>query len=76
MICSTSRKGNCYDNAVQESWYHALKTELVYPERFKAPADAISKIFEYIEVFYSRERLHTSLGYKAPAAIESEHLAA
>jgi transposase InsO family protein len=76
MICSMSRKGNCYDNAVQESWYHSLKTELVFHERFKTRAEAISKIFEYIEVFYNRERLHSTLGYKSPAMFESEHLAA
>jgi len=76
MRCSMSRKGNCYDNAVQESWYHTLKTELVFHVRFKTRAEAISKIFEYIEVFYNRERLHSSLGYKAPAVFESERSAA
>jgi len=76
MICSMSRKGNCYDNAVQESWYHSLKTELIFHERFKTRAEAISKIFEYIEVFYNRERLHSTLGYKSPAMFESEHQAA
>ena len=76
MTCSMSRKGNCYDNAVQESWYHTLKTELVFHERFETRAEATSKIFEYIEVFYNRERLHSSLGYKAPAVFESERLAA
>jgi len=76
MICSMSRKGNCYDNAVQESFYHTLKTELVFHERFMTRAEAKAKIFEYIEVFYNRDRLHSTLGYKSPAMFESEHQAA
>lgn len=76
MVCSMSRKGNCYDNAVQESWYHTMKTELVYHEHFATRDEALAKIFQYIEVFYNRERLHSSLGYLAPAQFESKHLAA
>ena len=76
MVCSMSRKGNCYDNAVQESWYHTMKTELVHHEHFATRDEALAKIFQYIEVFYNRERLHSSLGYLAPAQFESKHLAA
>lgn len=66
MIQSMSGKGNCYDNAVAESFFHTLKTELVYFEKYKTKQQAKQSIFEYIEVFYNRERLHSALGYKTP----------
>ena len=55
IICSMSRKGNCYDNAVKESFFHTLKTELVHHERFPSRAAARASLFEYMEVFYNRE---------------------
>lgn len=76
MKCSMSRKANCIDNAVQESWYHTLKTEMVHHEHFRTRAEARAKIFEYIEVFYNRERLHSTLGYMTPVEFENEHVAA
>ena len=70
MICSMSRKGDCWDNAVMESFFATLKTELIYHERFITRKDAKLKIFDYIELFYNRKRRHSSLGYKNPAEYE------
>jgi len=69
---SMSRKGNCYDNAVSESFFHTLKTELVYFEKYDSREDAKLSIFEYIEVYYNRNRIHSSIGYKSPAQFENE----
>lgn len=70
MICSMSRKGNCYDNACMESFFGTLKRELIYGSRFKTRAEARQAIFEYIEVFYNRIRLHSALGYMSPVEYE------
>jgi transposase InsO family protein len=70
--CSMSRKGNCYDNAVMESFWGTLKTELVYHEKYATREQARRSIFEYIEVFYNRVRRHSSLGYLSPEAFEAE----
>jgi len=69
-LCSMSRKGNCYDNALMESFYGTLKTGLVQFEKYRTREEARGSIFEYIEVFYYRVRLHSSLGYKSPAIYE------
>lgn len=69
--CSMSRTGNCYDNAVMESFWGTLKTELVYQEKYKTRQQARQSIFEYIEVFYNRKRRHSSLGYVSPEAFEA-----
>jgi transposase InsO family protein len=69
--CSMSRTGNCYDNAVMESFWSKLKTELVYQEKYKTRAQARQSIFEYMEVFYNRLRRHSSLGYVSPEAFEA-----
>jgi transposase InsO family protein len=68
---SMSRPGNCYDNAVMESFWSTLKHELIYRQRFATRAQAQAAIFEYIECFYNRIRLHSSLGYKSPLDYES-----
>jgi putative transposase len=68
---SMSRRGNCYDNAVIESFWHSLKVELVYRRTFSTRAQAESEIYNYIEVFYNRVRLHSSLGYLSPAVFET-----
>ncbi len=65
------RTGNCYDNAVMESFWGTLKTELVYHEKYKTREEARQSIFEYIEVFYNRTRRHSSLGYVSPEAFEA-----
>ncbi len=69
---SMSRKGNCWDNAPTESFFHTLKTEHIYFESFATKEEARESIFEYIEVFYNRERLHSTLGYKSPVDLERE----
>lgn len=68
--CSMSRKGNCWDNAVAESFFHTLKTELVHHEDYRSRSEAKTSIFEYIEVFYNRQRRHSHLGQIAPLAFE------
>jgi len=67
---SMSRKGNCWDNAVAESFFHTLKTELVYREDFNTHEQAQTAVFEYIEVFYNRQRCHSANGYLAPLVYE------
>lgn len=74
--CSMSRKGNCWDNAVAESFFHTLKTELVHHEDYRSRAEAKASIFEYIEVFYNRQRRHSHIGQVAPLAFEAARLAA
>ena len=67
---SMSRKGDCWDNAVAESFFHTLKTELTHHYDFETRDEARTAIFEYIEVFYNRQRLHSSNGYEAPLVFE------
>jgi transposase InsO family protein len=71
MICSMSGKGDCWDNAVMESFWATLKTELVHHEHYATREQARQSIFEYIEVFYNRQRLHSALGYVSPEAFEA-----
>ena len=66
-----SRKDNCWDNPVAESFFATLKNELVYTRQWRTRAELRDAVFEYIEVFYNRQRLHSSLGYKTPASVES-----
>jgi transposase InsO family protein len=68
---SMSHKGDCWDNAVMESFWSTLKTELVHHQRYATRAEARSSIFEYIEVFYNRKRLHSALGYQSPEMFEA-----
>jgi len=70
MGVSMSRKANCYDNAVAESFFKTIKSELTRKQRFKTQDEAKSAIFEYIEVFYNRKRLHSTLGYLSPMEYE------
>ena len=76
MTSSMSRKGNCWDNAVVESFFHTLKTELIYHCKYKTREEAAQSIFEYIEVFYNRKRRHSTLGYQSPERYEMMALAA
>lgn len=73
ITCSMSRKGNCWDNAVLESFFASLKTECVYQEQFDTREQARLEIFDYIEVFYNRERLHSTLGYFSPWEFENKN---
>lgn len=70
---SMGRTGICWDNAMAESFFAALKNELVYTTAFPTPAHARKAVAEYIEVFYNRQRLHSALDYQAPAHVEAEH---
>ena len=72
LTASMARKGNCYDNAFIESFWSTLKYELVYHHRFATRAQARTAIFDYIETFYNRTRLHSSLDYQSPIDFESK----
>lgn len=76
IIASMSRKGNCYDNAFVESFFRTLKVELIYRQKFKTRAEARAAIFEFIEVWYNRNRIHSSIGYLTPVEFESKQLTA
>jgi putative transposase len=73
ITCSMSRAGNCYDNAVAESFFATLKSELVEGAVWATHAEATTAIFEYLEVFYNRQRRHSTLAYLSPAAFEAAH---
>jgi putative transposase len=69
--CSMSRKGNCWDNAVVESFFATLKKEVIHDRRYTTRAEARQDVFEWIEVFYNRQRRHSTLGYRSPAEFEA-----
>jgi putative transposase len=71
IICSMSRRGNCYDNAVMESFFSTVKSELA--DQFASNGDAKMELFDYIEVFYNQRRRHSTLGQISPAAFERRH---
>ena len=73
--CSMSKKGDCYDNAAMESWNHSLKVEAIHGERFVTREAAKAQVFEYIEVYYNRKRLHSTLGYRSPEVFEARQAA-
>ncbi len=73
IVQSMSSTGNCYDNAVTESFFHTLKTELTYWEKYQTRDEAKGSIFEYIEINYNRRRLHSSLGYLSPVEFEEKN---
>jgi putative transposase len=73
IVQSMSSTGNCYDNAITESFFHTLKTELIYWERYQSKEEAKRSIFEYIEINYNRRRLHSSLGYLSPVEYEGKN---
>lgn len=75
ITASMSRKGNCYDNAFAESFFATLKKELIYRQSYQTKEEAKKAIFEYIEVWYNRQRIHSSIGYMTPVQFE-ESLAA
>ena len=74
VLCSMSRRGNCWDNAAVESFFGTLKQELVNRFRFVTRQQARQEVFEYIEVWYNRQRRHSSLGYVSPAEFERQAL--
>lgn len=71
-ISSMSKRGDCYDNAAMESWNHSFKVEAVHGEKFVTRADAKNHVFEYIEVYYNKKRLHSKLGYTSPEYFEAK----
>ena len=75
IVQSMSRKGICWDNAVSESFFHTLKTELVHHVRFETREEAKLAVFDYIEVFYNRTRRHSTNDYLSPVAFEQAHRA-
>lgn len=75
LVCSMSKRGDCYDNAAMESWNHSFKVEAIHGERFTLRSEAKKHVFDYIEVYYNRQRLHSKLRYQSPAAFEAEMVA-
>ena len=75
MICSMSRKGDCYDNAVVESFFHSLKVEQVHHNDYPTRNEARSSFFGYIELFYNRQRMHSYLNYRSPIEFEERNVA-
>ena len=73
VVCSMSRKGNCWDNACVESFFGSLKNEWVKGKIYETHEDGEKDIFKYVEVFYNRKRRHASLGYVSPAVYEEMH---
>lgn len=73
IVCSMSRAGDCWDNAVAESFFATLKSELLYRARFETVQEAREAIFEYIEIYYNRERYHSVNGYRTPEQAEREY---
>jgi transposase InsO family protein len=73
---SMSRRGNCWDNAVAESFFASLKCELVHTRRWRTRVELRAALFEYLESFYNRRRLHSALDYRTPAEVEAEFAAA
>ena len=71
ITCSMSRKGNCWDNAMMESFFATLKKERVHQQRYATRAEARASVFDYIEIFYNRQRRHSALGYVSPAEFEA-----
>lgn len=76
LVCSMSRKGNCWDNAVAESFFKTIKSELVYQTRYQSRDHARQDIFEYIETYYNKVRIHSALDYKTPSEVECRYLVA
>jgi transposase InsO family protein len=75
LVCSMSKKGDCYDNAAMESWNHSFKVEAVHGEHLVTRAQAKAHVFDYIDVYYNRRRLHSKLGYLSPEAFEARKVA-
>jgi transposase InsO family protein len=75
LVCSMSKRGDCYDNAAMESWNHSFKVEAIHGERFASRAIAKAHVFDYIEAYYNRRRLHSRIGYLSPEAYEARLVA-
>lgn len=75
IICSMSKRGDCYDNAAMESWNHSFKVEAIHGEKFATRVIAKNHVFEYIEIYYNRKRLHSMIGHKSPELFEVKKIA-
>ncbi|MGH3848798.1 MAG: IS3 family transposase, partial [Pseudonocardiaceae bacterium] len=75
LVCSMSKKGDCYDNAAMESWNHSFKVEAIHGERFTTREQAKDHTFDYIEAYYNQPRLHSALGYLSPVEFELSRVA-
>lgn len=75
LTCSMSKRGDCYDNAAMESWNHSFKVEAIHGEKFSTRVEAKNHVFDYIEVYYNRRRLHSKLGYLSPVNFEAKMIA-
>jgi putative transposase len=71
LVCSMSKRGDCYDNAAMESWNHSFKVEAIHGERFTSRVQSKNHILKYIEIYYNRKRLHSKLEYLSPAEFEA-----
>ena len=72
-VVSMSRRGNCWDNALAESFFGTLKKEMIQGEKYRTRQQAVSAVFEYIEVFYNRQRRHSKRGYQSPVEFEDKN---
>lgn len=75
LICSMSKRGDCFDNAAMESWNHSFKVEAIHGEKLTTRALTKNLVFEYIEVYYNRKRLHSTIGYESPESFEIKMVA-
>jgi transposase InsO family protein len=75
LICSMSKRGDCYDNAAMESWNHSFKVEAIHGDKLITRSITKNHVFEYIEVYYNRKRLHSKLGYLSPEEFEVKKVA-
>lgn len=75
LTCSMSKRGDCFDNAAMESWNHSFKVEAIHGEKLLTRQFAKNHVFDYIEVYYNRQRLHSKLGYHSPVSFEAKMVA-
>ena len=75
LVCSMSKRGDCFDNAAMESWNHSFKVEAIHGEKLATRALTKNVVFEYIEIYYNRKRLHSTIGYESPEAFEVKMVA-
>lgn len=75
LVCSMSKRGDCFDNAAMESWNHSFKVEAIHGEKLTTRALTKNVVFEYIEIYYNRKRLHSTIGYESPEAFEVKMVA-